>query len=807
MARKKSPSNRPPRKDQPPRPSPWMAGLDAAATMGCAILWIGTIASTNDSSTVPGLFDWVGLLWALLGFGLVVLVGWKRVDIVREWSLADTALALWIGWQVVSVAKVFGQGNVRLAMNGLLQSVTMAVIYWCVRWTARRPIDQKWLLAIGLSAVTGLAAAGVYQRHVLQPRDVAAYERDPDAYLGPLAVEYPAGSPQRAHLENRLKSTEPTVMFALTNSFAGLLVTWLMVLIATRTNRPAETPPPKPAEDARTDWWQMVNRYAVPAAIGIALAYTLLLTKSRTALLALLIGAALWGCSQFGKWGLRTAVTIGSIAVGAIVVGSILLALRVWDIQVFSESPKSILYRLEYWYSSSRMIGQNPWFGVGPGNFQSSYALYKLPQASETVADPHNFIVELLATIGLPGGLFALAALVFAIEKCLLSPPAGANRPGESPAVAEQPTFNLWSSLLTLALGFGLAHGATLLAQMTSSNSERLLVVGLPAACLAFVILSPRIAVATDLKIPAVAGVAVLLINLLGAGGWSFPSVAASLWLLLAIGANWSSSIQNSAGDVSNVNAKSTMSLVTAAAMFFSGVWAVAITKLHVIPLASSQVQIAVAQDRLQAGDLLSAEQAAAEAERLDQWSDVPPNMLAQVHWRQFLTSREPLELKRFEEALLRRQSKSPKSASLRAQNGDLFAGAYRETGDPHWLQRATRSYQEAFARYPNSGVLAVQWALAEWVSGNPPFAAQLAEKALVLDRQNPHIEQKLRSQKVAWLFSAVASEPPPELAALVEKGENSAEQIAQYLRSTAATTEPEPPAPSAPLSDGGDVK
>jgi hypothetical protein len=798
MSRSKS---SPPRK-APPQPASPQHGsklgdfrlehlsLDAATAIGCAVLWIGTVASTNDSSTMPGLFDWMGALWALFGTTLLVLVGFKRLDIARHWSLVDSALSVWIVWQCASVAAVVGHGNVRLAMNGLLQSVTMAVIYWCVRGTACRPIDQKWFLAIALSAVTGLAAAGVYQRHVLQPREVAKYQSDPEAYLGPLASEYPAGSPQRFQLENRLKSTEPTAMFALTNSFAGLLATWLMVLIATRKKNPS------PAERDRQPAPESLGvltllKYLAPVAIGILLGYTLLLTKSRTALLALMCGAALLACSQFGKWGLRTAVTLASIAAISVGLGLTLLALGVWDIEVFSESPKSVLYRLEYWYSSLRMIGEHPWLGVGPGNFQSAYARYKLPQASETVADPHNFVLEAMATTGLAGGICAMTALSLAIRKCLRSLAPAAHDANQTPFGSDDQAFDLWSSLLALALGFSLAVGASLLSQMTGpGNAEALMVVGLPSACIAFAILSPRIAAAKDLKIPVVAGVVVLLINLLGAGGWNFPSVASSLWLLFAVGANWNSPLQSGTDAV--LRKPQSLPLATTAAMLIAGVWAIAATRLHVIPVVNSQMEVATAQSFLQMGDLDAAERAASEAERRDPWSDVPPATLAQVHWQRFLRKRNPADLEPFEAALLRRQSRSPRSAALRSQNGDFFAAAYRETGDRHWLKLANDTYREAHQRYPASAMLTIQLALAEYVSGNHAVAAELAEKGLEFDRQNPHLEQKLQAQKIAWLVPPSAKTPlDADLAKLLEKGRNSAEQIAIYLRSTAVTNEP----------------
>ncbi len=49
-----------------------------------------------------------------------------------------------------------------------------------------------------------------------------------------------------------------------------------------------------------------------------------------------------------------------------------------------------------------------------PGNFKSVYPHYKLPQASEEIGDPHNFMLEIAASVGLPGLLLFLA-LIFSL--------------------------------------------------------------------------------------------------------------------------------------------------------------------------------------------------------------------------------------------------------------------------------------------------------------------------------------------------------------------------------------------------------
>ena len=70
------------------------------------------------------------------------------------------------------------------------------------------------------------------------------------------------------------------------------------------------------------------------------------------------------------------------------------------------------------------MIADSPLLGVGPGEFQSVYARYISPTASEFIADPHSFAFELAALFGVPAfGAFAvfLAALATAAVATVLT--------------------------------------------------------------------------------------------------------------------------------------------------------------------------------------------------------------------------------------------------------------------------------------------------------------------------------------------------------------------------------------------------
>ena len=76
-----------------------------------------------------------------------------------------------------------------------------------------------------------------------------------------------------------------------------------------------------------------------------------------------------------------------------------------------AKAATSLGYRLQYWQATLHMIADRPWLGCGPGNFQDVYTRYKLPEASEEVADPHDFLLEVWATAGTPAMLALLGVL------------------------------------------------------------------------------------------------------------------------------------------------------------------------------------------------------------------------------------------------------------------------------------------------------------------------------------------------------------------------------------------------------------
>ena len=219
-------------------------------------------------------------------------------------------------------------------------------------------------------------------------------------------------------------------------------------------------------------------------------------------------------------------------------VAGAVLANRV-DGQLLARATKSFGFRLQYWQSSWQMIAEHPLVGCGPGNFQNEYTRYKLPEAAEEVAEPHNFLFEVWATAGTPAlvalllvlGCFArtCGAAVPAANACAAAPAAGA---GETPA--PQAADATVHALVGGMAGFLLSVPMGRLSVAPPSPVAVLL--GLPLAVAAVLLLRGWVADGRLPRLLPAVGVVVLLVDLLATGGIGLPSIAGTLWLLLALG-------------------------------------------------------------------------------------------------------------------------------------------------------------------------------------------------------------------------------------------------------------------------------
>ena len=534
---------------------PWF--LAAAATLLAARpLFPSEGAERGDGLPVVMLWLALAVMWWLFQAG--------RPRIRFRFGLPDAAVAVLTAAYAVSGLFAVFRGTARPAVNMLWEAVGFGLVFLFLRqfeWLARR---VRAVLAVMVATAVGAAAFGLYQYGVEMPAVQAAYRSDPARYLELAGLGEYLNNPDALRLfENRFFSREPLATFALTNSLAGFLLPWGIVLLAATGHIAARAwlggrrllrrfrdsgRGDASAEKAPGDAAAILRALILLAALS-ALGLCLILTKSRAGYLAALFGAVALAWSNRGVLGRRVYYLLSAGAAAVALLAGLAFALGGLDPLVLYEAGKSLLFRGQYWQATWRMILSQPWLGCGPGNFRFVYARFKLPDATEDISDPHNFLLEVWAT----GGIFALAALLVLLavfflriwrygkaSRRVLSGEVGtAARPAASPGPDSREARRLTAALVAAwPLGFALS--------LLSSAPQTLasLMVGLPAALLTYWALQGWVRAPVRQEAapsPGEAGLcglaaAVLLIHWSASGGWSFAAVSQSFWLLAAVG-------------------------------------------------------------------------------------------------------------------------------------------------------------------------------------------------------------------------------------------------------------------------------
>ncbi|HZN34166.1 MAG TPA: O-antigen ligase family protein, partial [Pirellulaceae bacterium] len=422
----------------------WPGLLRSGVLAGAVALVVVATLIPSEGSVATGSYAILAAGWCVLAivWCLSLLVD-KQPGLELGWT--ELAAAALIAWHTLAGMVVLGSGNGRYALNSVWLYIGYGLTAWILRQTLRTAAQVRALVAAGLWLALLLASLGFYQYFYAFPQQRRQYEANRERILA--ENDIPLDQPsQVAQFENRLRSVEPLGTFALTNSLAGLLAPWLCAALAVALAVRAVP--------------QQRRTLLAALAFAVVLAACLVLTKSRTAYLATAAGVVLVGlyCRPSG-W--RLDWRIPAAAGGMLVVlGLVAVYLGGLDAQVLSEAPKSVLYRLEYWRATAALIADHPLFGCGPGNFKSVYAEYKLPQASETISEPHNFLLEVWATSGTPGVVLLLLMVVaFAVDlsRGLRQAPSASTDSGDEAKTARRTIFGGALAGLLLAMPLALA--------------------------------------------------------------------------------------------------------------------------------------------------------------------------------------------------------------------------------------------------------------------------------------------------------------------------------------------------------------
>ena len=590
-------------------------------------------------------------------------------------------------------------------------------------------------------ALALLASLGLYQYCYSMPKLRRQYEADPQQVLMDNLIPAEEDSPQREQFENRVRSVEPLATFALTNSLAGFLAPWLVAIVAVVL----------PSLRDRQQRTALLG-FGISAAI---LAACLVLTKSRTAYLATFAGLALVALyGRRGGWRLDWRIP-AAVAGALLVIG---LGAVYWgglDVEVLSEAPKSVLYRLEYWQATARLIADHLLWGCGPGNYQEAYTVYKLPQASETIKDPHNFLLEMWATAGTPGlALLLLVAVAFIAD--VAAQPAG------EPTTQREMHLRAGTPILGAAFGLLLATPMAALVDYpleTLGGMPVAWLLGVPLGAAGWWLLRPWIAGGELTLAAVIVPQIVLLVNLLAAGALTFPGVIATLLVLVSLACFAASQQAQQVTTDRGIKPAARITVLprplslsrtgVILASLGAAVLMIACLATEYLPVLHGRLAVAQAMYLLQAGEGRQAEDRAAAAARADTLSPEPWRLLTELWLSQWLVTGEERDRAAFDKAADAYRQRDPRHHLAWYGRGNWYLTAWRKSARLEDLEQALSAYTQASILYPQRAFYHAQLAWVLHLAGKDDLACQAAQQAMELDDQMPHQEQKLRRQKI----------------------------------------------------------
>ena len=738
-----------------------------------------------------------GLIWvfAMLATSAIAIASYLFAGTFRvRWSWADAAV---LALMLLVAMSASHAADRRPAITMAWEWGALGLLYFLARNLPRTRGESATLAGAVVATAVAVAAYGLYQIPVEFAQLRELYLRNPEGVLVRMGIE--PGTPSAEALKQRLLySNEPFSTFALANSLAGFLVGPMALAFAVALENLKR--------EGRGSRLVALGLAAVP---GLILLACLVLTKSRSAYVGLF--AALLVLAWRARRSVPTRVLAFSavgvaVLVGALVVGGV--AMKQLDVQVITESAKSLRYRWEYWVGAWGVITDAPspyastglaalpigpekadaegaskvfWSGVGPANFAGPYLGHKLPRASEEIQDPHNMVLEVWATAGVFAMLTLLAALGIGLRE-MLGPSRGAVADGldgpATPMKAAHATRSRSGWLLAMA-GLGwlavwalgklnpMAHGDLL---------ARWLILGIGWAL--------AVAMGAPLwrrrPIPAAGlGVAVLALsmNLLAAGGIGIPSVAMSLWVLLAIGLNLRDDRPcGRLREVGGLGATIVLAVVWAAlaGTFFGAV----------LPFWESEAQ-RVAGDTAMAARPPAFEVAresykkAIEADRYNIKPWVGLADLEYAYWRspEQVNRKEPRWMRvliALDDALDAKW-RNPANLGLRRRQASYARAILREMpadAKPFELlslkTTIVKACRWAARIYPTGATIRAELAQASADIGMYADAIREGKQALQLDELTPHLDKKLPKSVRSYIEAQIprweekAKEPPP---------------------------------------------
>ena len=699
-------------------------------------LLASTAFLTGDGPAVSeGMTSWSVMSFAILGslWGVFHL-RFPSVRYRMDWSsflLCLTVLAM-----LVSVISHFGAGDFRAGLNSWWQWVAFAVGFMLCLQLFNSPLVIRAVVAVMLAIAVSISSIGIYDSLVHIPQVRAEYFQGNDQQRVTMLREAGIsdtriGSPSRYHFESRIQSPEPHVTFALTNSLAGFLAPWFTVLLFTLLNQ-------KQSPHGKAEFLKFLG-------LACIVAFCLILTKSRAACCAIGLSVLVGGVLLKGYRSvvLKAGGLLAAIGVIVFVLG---IATQRLDSKILTEAVKSLSFRMEYWESSTEMAVDHLWTGVGPGNFRDHYTFYKQVGASESIADPHNWLLEVLTSFGLPVLVLLCLAIGVALLRVLNSEPSY-----EELAYEERGTQGprLSANQIYLAGGIGCAFGLAVDQLNYALIPLSVFYVALPGFAIVIFLLQDWVERGQLHPHHLLLAFVCWAINLSVAGGITYPGVAYTGWLLLGLSLLSRSNKNLSGVESQNLDQRVLSQRQRWIMMVFMGALPIAAYVTFHRPVTTVDYQLLHANYDLSQNKITGAREHLQEAINAD-----PTNTDAYLRHANvlfMLLSEErstPLydEYRKLVDQALALNPNSQTSYELFSQQALLLYDRFKQPED---LSRALEFVKRESELYPTNAYIFARMSICQYFQGDWKASLLAQEKAFSLDDENPHLEFKLSNRRL----------------------------------------------------------
>ena len=368
--------------------------------------------ATQPSSIMDSMFNlpiWRSVL--ISSFSIFVstllifcLVIWIILNLCRRnfsyhFSGLEAGLLLFCVGAIISGLAAPDKRSAISSFAGLIAPILMAILLVQI-------LDSQTKIKLILIVIVALGIVSTYrcwEQYSENEHLIEMYEKDQNEALTQHRIV--PNSLEHFQFEHRLYSKDISGFFTTSNSAGSFSLMACFAAVVLLIEKYKNLKP----DSIEIAWLIMRGAAVVVVVTG------LVITKSKGAILALIFASTMliiYFCID--KWLRAYKKTILTVCLLLAILAAIMGSYIVIQYGLSHgrlPGGNSMLVRWQYWQASIKMYADHLLTGVGPGNFAYFYSHYKPAPASESVADPHNFLLSILTQYG-PIGLIGFLAMI-----------------------------------------------------------------------------------------------------------------------------------------------------------------------------------------------------------------------------------------------------------------------------------------------------------------------------------------------------------------------------------------------------------